>query len=181
MWVCWKKRAVLPAFFLEGPHRSPIDNDMTESREIMEQVASLAAPLLREERMELVETEYRREARGWVLRLYIDKEGGVTLDDCARISLEVGRILDVEDLISVPYTLEVSSPGLRRPLRKEEDFIKYRDRTIRVKTFAPLGNRKQFKGKLLGLVEQCIEIAMDDDVFRIPLSNVAKANLEIDP
>jgi ribosome maturation factor RimP len=154
---------------------------MTESREIMERVASLAAPLLREERMELVETEYRREARGWVLRLYLDKEGGITLEDCARISLEIGRILDVEDLISVPYTLEVSSPGLRRPLRKEEDFIKYRNRTIRVKTFAPIESRKQFKGKLLGLVDHCVEIATEDEVFRIPISNVAKANLEMDP
>ena len=153
---------------------------MTESREIMERAASLANPLLREERMELVETEFRREARGWVLRLYIDKEGGVTLDDCARVSLEVGRILDVEDVISVPYTLEVSSPGLRRPLRREEDFLRYRSRTIRVKTSAPVESRRHFKGRLLGVVDHMIEMAIDHDVIRIPISNVAKANLEID-
>jgi ribosome maturation factor RimP len=153
---------------------------MTEAGEIAEKLASLAAPLLREERMELVETEYRREARGWVLRLYIDKEGGVTLDDCARISLEVGRILDVEDFISVPYTLEVSSPGLRRPLRKEEDFLKYCSRTIRVKTSAPVEGRRHFKGKLLGVADHMIEMVVDRDVVRIPLSNVAKANLEFD-
>jgi ribosome maturation factor RimP len=150
------------------------------SKEIIERVECLADPILRNIEMELVETEYRREARGWVLRLYIDKEGGVTLDDCTRVSQEIGRVLDIEDLISVPYTLEVSSPGLRRPLRREKDFQKYRDRMIRVKTFAPVENRRQFKGKLMGLVDQCIEIGADDEIFRIPLSNIAKANLEID-
>jgi ribosome maturation factor RimP len=150
------------------------------SQEIIERVSSLANPLLREEGMELVETEYRREARGWVLRLYIDKTGGITLDDCSRISQVIGRILDIEDVISVPYTLEVSSPGLKRPLRREEDFITYRDRTIRLSTFTPVGNRKHFKGKLLGLVDDCVEIAIDHEIFRIPMSNVAKANLEIE-
>jgi ribosome maturation factor RimP len=159
---------------VDGERRRSMD------REIVERVESLANPILRDEEMELVETEYRREARGWVLRLTIDKEGGVTLDDCARVSREVGRILDIEDVISVPYTLEVSSPGLRRPLHREKDFLKYRDRNIRVKTFAPVENRRQFKGRLLGLVDNCIEMAVDDDLFRIPLSNVAKANLEID-
>jgi len=150
------------------------------SKEIIDRVESLADPILRDEGMELVETEYRREARGWVLRLYIDKERGVTLDDCARLSQEIGRVLDIEDVISVPYILEVSSPGLRRPLRKVKDFIKYRDRTIRVKTVTPVGNRRQFKGKLLDMAGDSIEIDMEGEVFRIPLSNVAKANLEID-
>jgi ribosome maturation factor RimP len=150
------------------------------SKEIIDRVESLADPILRDEGMELVETEYRREARGWVLRLYIDKERGVTLDDCARLSQEIGRVLDIEDVISVPYILEVSSPGLRRPLRKEKDFIKYRDRTIRVKTVTPVGNRRQFKGKLLDMAGDSIKIDVEGEVFRIPLSNVAKANLEID-
>jgi len=150
------------------------------SKEIIDRVESLADPILQDEGLELVETEYRREARGWVLRLYVDKEHGVTLDDCTRVSQEIGRVLDIEDVISVPYSLEVSSPGLRRPLRKEKDFVKYRDRMIRVKTFAPVGSRRQFKGKLLAMLGDSIEMAVDGEVFRIPLSNVAKANLEID-
>jgi ribosome maturation factor RimP len=150
------------------------------SKEIIDRVESVADPVLRSEGMELVETEYRREARGWVLRLFIDNERGVTLDDCVRLSREIGRALDVEDIIPVPYTLEVSSPGLRRSLRKEKDFVKYRERTIRVKTFTPVGSRKQFKGKLLDIVDGSIEMAADGEVFRIPLSNVVKANLEID-
>jgi ribosome maturation factor RimP len=150
------------------------------SKEIVDRVYKVVDPILLNEGMELVEVEYRREARGWVLRLYIDKEGGVTLDDCTRISQEVGRILDVEDFISVPYTLEVSSPGLTRPLKSEKDFNKYRNRLITVKTVEPIENRRKFKGKLLGISESRIEIEMEGGVFQIPLSNVARANLEMD-
>ena len=94
-------------------------------KEILERVRPIADRILMNQGMELVEVEYRREARGWVLRLTIDKEGGVTLDDCGRTSQVVGRELDVEDFISAAYVLEVSSPGLTRPLRSEKDFIKH--------------------------------------------------------
>ena len=150
------------------------------SREIEDRVRGIVDSILSNEGMELVEIEYRRESKGWVLRLYIDKAGGVTLDDCTHISQEVGRSLDVEDFIAIPYTLEVSSPGLTRPLKKEKDFMKYRNQIIKVKTINPIENRRQFKGKLLGISENRIEIEMDGGVFQIPLSNVAKANLEID-
>ena len=146
----------------------------------MDRVKAITDPILSNEGMELVEIEYRRESKGWVLRLYIDKEGGVTLDECTRISQEVGRSLDVEDFISTPYILEISSPGLPRPLKKEKDFMKYRNHMIKVKTVDPIEHRRQFKGKLLGITENRIEIEMDGGVFQIPLSNVAKANLEID-
>jgi ribosome maturation factor RimP len=150
------------------------------SQEILDRVRVIADPILSNQGMELVELEYRREGKGWVLRLYIDKEGGVTVEDCSRASQEVGRSLDVEDFISTPYTLEVSSPGLTRPLKSERDFIKYRNRLIKLKTIEPIENRRQFKGKLLGVSENRIEIEVDGGVFQIPLSNVAKANLEID-
>jgi ribosome maturation factor RimP len=168
----------LPAFFLK---RLLKILKKTMPKEIVDRVSAIADPIFSNEGMELVEIEYRRESKGWVLRLYIDKEGGVTLDDCTRISQEVGRSLDVEDFISTPYTLEVSSPGLARPLKKEKDFMKYRNHMIKVKTIDPIENRRQFKGKLLGITENRIEIAMDGGVFQILLSNVAKANLEIDP
>ncbi len=146
----------------------------------MDRVRGIVDSILLNEGMELVEIEYRRESKGWVLRLYIDKAGGVRLDDCTHISQEVGRSLDVEDFIAIPYTLEVSSPGLTRPLKKEKDFMKYRNQIIKVKTIHPIENRRQFKGKLLGISENRIEIEMDGGVFQITLSNVAKANLEID-
>jgi ribosome maturation factor RimP len=149
-------------------------------REILDRVRAMVDPILLNEGMELVDIEYRRESKGWILRLYLDKEGGVTLDDCTRVSQEVERSLDVEDFIQTPYTLEVSSPGLTRPLKTEKDFIKYCHRLIKVKTVDPIENRRQFKGRLLGVSENRIEIEVDGGVFQIPLSNVAKANLEID-
>ena len=150
------------------------------AKETIDRVKEIVVPILMSEGMELVEIEYRRETRGWVLRFYIDKEGGVTVDDCGRASQEIGRRLDVEDFILTPYTLEVSSPGLTRPLRNQNDFIKYRHHLIKVKTFEPIEHRRQFKGKLLGITENRIEIEADEGVFQIPLSNIAKANLEID-
>jgi ribosome maturation factor RimP len=148
--------------------------------EIVDRVRAMAEPILLDEGMELIDVEYRRESKGWVLRLTLDKEGGVTLDDCTRISQEVGRSLDVEDFVQAPYTLEVSSPGLTRPLKTEKDFMKYRQRLIKVKTVDPMENRRQFKGRLLGVSENRIEMQVDGGIFQIPLSNVAKANLEVD-
>jgi len=148
--------------------------------EIVDRVRALADPILLNEGMDLVDTEYRRESKGWVLRLTLDKEGGVTLDDCIRVSHEVGRSLDVEDFIQTPYTLEVSSPGLTRPLKTEKDFMKYRHRLIKVKTVDSIENRRQFKGRLLRVSENQIEIEVEGGVFQIPLSNVAEANLEVD-
>jgi ribosome maturation factor RimP len=150
------------------------------SKEIIDRVSNIATPVLFNEGMELVEIEYRREPKGWVLRLYIDKEGGVSIDDCTHISQEIGRSLDVEDFISAPYTLEVSSPGLTRPLKSEKDFIKYQNHLIKVKTLNPIGNQRRFKGKLLGISENSIEIEVGGGIIYIPLANVAKANLEID-
>ena len=148
--------------------------------EIVDRVRVILEAILLDEGMELVDIEYRRESRGWVLRLYLDKEGGITLDDCTRMSQEVGRILDVEDFIQTPYTLEVSSPGLSRRLKTEKDFMKYRGHLIKVKTVDSIENRRQFKGRLLGISESKLQIEGDGGVFQIPLSNVARANLEID-
>ena len=152
---------------------------MTE-REIVERLRAMIHPIVLNEGMEVVDIEYRRESGGWILRLILDKEGGVTLDDCTRVSQEVGRSLDVEDILQTSYTLEVSSPGLTRPLKTEKDFMKYLHRLVKVKTVDPIQNRRQFKGKLLGVSENEVEIEVERKIFQIPLSNVAKANLEID-
>jgi len=150
------------------------------AKDIADRVVAIADPILTDEAMELVDVQYRREQRGWVLRLYIDKEGGVTLDDCTWISQKVGRVLDVEDFILTPYTLEVSSPGFDRVLKKEKDFVKYQNRLIRVRTFNPIENRRQFKGRLKGLSESRIKIEVEGGTYEIPLSNIARANLETD-
>ena len=149
-------------------------------REIVDRVRAMIHPIVLNEGMEVIDIEYRRESRGWVLRLTLDKEGGVALDDCTRVSQEVGRSLDVEDILQTSYTLEVSSPGLTRPLKTEKDFMKYLHRLVKVRTVDPIQNRRQFKGKLLGVSENEVEIEVEREIFQIPLSNVAKANLEID-
>lgn len=147
---------------------------------VIERVKEIVDPILSNEGMELVDIEYRRESRGWVLRLFIDKEGGINLENCAHISEELGRTLDVEDFIPNSYVLEVSSPGLDRPLKKEKDFIKYLQHRIKVRTFDPIDQRRNFRGKLLRVFEGQIELEVGNRVIQIPLSNVAKANLEID-
>jgi len=152
---------------------------MTE-REIVDRVRAMIHPIVLDEGMEVVDIEYRRESGGWVLRVILDKEGGVTLDDCSRVSQEVGRSLDVEDIIQTSYTLEVSSPGLTRPLKTEKDFTKYLHRMVKVKTVDSIQNRRQFKGRLQGVSEKGVEILVDGRIYQISLSNVAKANLEVD-
>jgi len=148
--------------------------------EIIDRVRAVADFLLAPQGLELVEVQFRREARGWVLRLYVDKAGGITLDDCVRISQEVGRNLDVEDFISTPYTLEVSSPGLTRSLRTEKDFARYQNRLVKLTSHEPVGNRRQWKGRIRGAEEGRIQIEIDGELLEIPLSNVARANLEMD-
>ena len=140
-------------------------------------VSEIVEPIVISQGMELVDVEYRREARGWVLRIYIDKRGGVSLDDCVLVSNEVGTVIDVEGLFQASYTLEVSSPGLNRILKKEGDFKRYKDRSVRIRTHNAIGKSRNFKGRLLGCTKGLIQIEAEGQVLHIPLSNVAKANL----
>jgi ribosome maturation factor RimP len=143
-------------------------------------VSEIVEPIVASQGMELVAVEYKREAKGWVLRIYIDKKGGVSLDDCALVSNEVGTVLDVEDLFQSPYTLEVSSPGLNRILKKERDFKRFKERPVRIRTYNAIGKRRNFKGRLLGCTRGLIQIEVGGQVLHISLSNVAKANLEFE-
>ncbi|MBF8297421.1 MAG: uncharacterized protein HW395_78, partial [candidate division NC10 bacterium] len=104
------------------------------SAAIVERVKETALPLLQELGFELVEVEFRREVSGWILRLYLDKSGGLTLGDCQRASEELSDLLDVEDLVDHPYSLEISSPGLNRPLSQEADFLRFAGQRARLTT-----------------------------------------------
>jgi ribosome maturation factor RimP len=128
--------------------------------------------------MELIDIEYRRESRGWVIRFYIDKEGELTLTHCSHLSKEIGDLLEVKDLIPHNYILEVSSPGLNRPLKKENDFITYVGETIKVKTFKPIDQRKRFQGTLLGYKEGKVMLSSDNQEVHIPFPLIAKANIQ---
>ncbi|QSV45198.1 ribosome maturation factor RimP [Geobacter benzoatilyticus] len=154
--------------------------------EVVDRVSALAENLLTPQGMELVDIEYKREGRHMVLRLFVDRDGGITLDDCALVSRELSEILDVEDFISENYTLEVSSPGLNRPLKKESDYERYRGRLVKVKTFELVadeaGNpRKTFLGDLGGLVDGVVILNLrEGQIARIPFDKIAKANLEFE-
>ncbi len=147
---------------------------------LLQEVRQVTEPILEAEGLELVDLEYRRESHGWVLRFYIDREGGVTVDDCAAMSKELGIVLEVRDLIPTYYVLEVSSPGLTRSLKKPEDFIKYCHRPVKMRTSKPIEGRRNFKGTLLGLEGEKVHLEAEGRIYEIPLQDIAKANLEIE-
>ncbi len=151
-----------------------------KSEKLLQEVRQVVEPILQSQGLELAALEYQREAQGWVLRIYLDREGGITLDDCAEVSGEVGTVLEVKDLIPNPYVLEVSSPGLTRLLQKPEDFNKYRNRLVKIKLYKPLEGQKNFKGTLLGLEGEKVRLEVEHRVYELPLQEIAKANLEIE-
>jgi len=154
--------------------------------DICERVYALARPILESMRLELVEVEFKRSGRESVLRMFIDKEGGVNLDDCADVSRELSMILDVEDFIHCNYNLEVSSPGLDRPIKSQADYERFTGRLVKIRTYEPLaddeGNkRKTFLGTLIGLNEGIVRMKLNEgQTAAIPLARVAKANLEFE-
>ena len=147
---------------------------------LLQEVRQVVDPFLESQGLELVDLEYQRGSQGWVLRIYLDREGGVSLDDCAGISHEVGAVLEVKDLIPSAYILEVSSPGLTRPLKKPEDFNRFRNQMVKIKLYEPLDGRRNFKGTLLGLEGDRVRVEAEQQVYELPLQRIAKANLEID-
>ncbi len=151
-----------------------------KNEQLLQEVSQLIEPILKSQGMELVDVEYQKEPQGWVLRLYIDREGGITVEDCAEVSGELGAVLEVRDFVLNPYVLEVSSPGLSRRLKKEQDFNKYRNRLITLKTFEPVEGRKNFKGVLLGLEGEKVRLEVERRIYEIPFQRIAKANLEIE-
>ncbi len=148
------------------------------SEALIQEISQLVEEIVKSEKMELVDVTFRREAPGWVLRILIDKPGGVSLDDCTFISRQLGDVLDVRDLIHYPYHLEVSSPGLNRPLKKEADFKRFVGERIVIKTAAPIAGRKMFKGMLSACQDNAVYMIVDGNPVTIPFSMIEKANLE---
>jgi len=127
---------------------------------------------------EVVELEFHPQGRGGLLRVYIDREGGVTVDDCEKASRQVSSVLDVEDPIPGAYTLEVSSPGLERPLRKSADFTRFAGERAKVELALPLEGRRRFAGTLKGCEGEDVLIEVDGVLHRLPLGIIAKARLD---
>lgn len=147
------------------------------TRAVVQKIWDLTTPLITAEGMELIEVEYRRESQGWVLRLFVDRDDGVSVEDCAAVSRMVSDLLDVEDPIHGPYHLEVSSPGLDRPLRRWEHFQRQIGKVISVRTRLPIESRKNFKGTLVAAHPEGIRVDCDGTFFDIPLNAVERARL----
>ncbi len=150
---------------------------MTNEKKIVARVNDLLEPLFSAEGMELVYVEYQREAGGRTLRLFIDRPGGVTLDDCIYISRQSNDLLDVYLEDTGPYRLEVSSPGLNRPLAKKTDFEKFKGNRIQVRTHRPIDGKNKFKGILLGISEDLVNLSINDQTVTIPHEEIKMARL----
>ncbi|RUM89239.1 MAG: ribosome maturation factor RimP [Thermovibrio sp.] len=152
-------------------------------QEIVERVKELLTPILEEGGFELVDVEFVREPIGWVLRIYADRpQGGITISDCQWISERIGTVLDVEDLIHHPYNLEVSSPGLDRPLKTRKDFERHRGVVVKIKTYEPMDNQRNFKGEVRSTSERGVtvhDVSRNADV-EIPYENIKSARVDVD-
>ncbi|WP_456386037.1 ribosome maturation factor RimP [Desulfolithobacter sp.] len=151
----------------------------SENNPIIQGLEAYATPLLRDMGLELVEVQYRREGHGWVVRLFIDREGGVTIDDCASVSRQLSAWLDVEDLISHAYNLEVSSPGLERPLKKREDFIRFAGRKARVKLQEPMDGRRVFTGIIDRVEDDVVVLLLDEGPVSLAFDDMVRARLSL--
>lgn len=140
----------------------------------------IALPILDDLGYELVDIEYKKEGAHWYLRLYIDKPNGITLDDCQEASQRIGEMLDKKDPIAHNYYLEVSSPGLDRPLKKEEDFIRYKGHKVDVSLYKPIAGSRKHTGKLIGLIDDVIEIDVDGKSMKFERDDVAIVRLTIE-
>ncbi|MCD6352588.1 MAG: ribosome maturation factor RimP [Proteobacteria bacterium] len=145
--------------------------------EIISKVHELAEPIVNELGLELVDIEFLRETQGWVLRIILDKEGGVNLNDCTKVGKELGYILEIKDVIAANYHLEVSSPGLNRSLKTLEDFEKFLGRKVSIKISEPLKGRKNFKGTLKAVQDGYIQLDIGGECWEIALQMVDKAKL----
>jgi ribosome maturation factor RimP len=148
----------------------------------VERVWRLAAPLTAQEGMEIIDIEFRREGgrSGRVLRLYLDKEGGPNMDDISRVSRALSDVLDSENAIEGAYVLEVSSPGINRPLKRPEHFVRFIGKRIRVRTRDMIQGRRSFLGILGEVVEDRITLSQEGTEFQIPFSLIEKSNYEHD-
>ncbi len=149
--------------------------------DIKEKIKNLIELPILKKNIELVDLEWRRERPGWVLRVFIDKPGGVTVEDCAKISGLIGKILDEEDFIHHSYILEVSSPGIERPLVKKEDYERFKGEKAKIVLKNPISGRRNFKGIILGLKDNSIvRLEVEGQVWEIPFEEIKKARLQVD-
>lgn len=148
-----------------------------EEDELIGEIWNILEPVIAAQGMEILEIEYRRESAGWVLRVFLDSERGISVEDCAQISRLAGDLLDVADVIQTSYHLEVSSPGIDRPLRRLEHFQKYIGDIIEVRTISPIQNRRNFKGELKEASPEGVIVECEAKGYSIPMPLIERARL----
>ena len=149
--------------------------------DLKEKIWQLVEPVAASEGMELIHVDCLKMHTRWIVRLFLDKEGGVTIDDCSTISNQLGDLLDIQDMIKGTYTLEVSSPGFDRPISRDQDFIKYQGFKVNIKTGIKIEGMKNFRGTLSSCIEEAgkkfIIVDVSGKTYRIPKSEILKTNL----
>ena len=148
-------------------------------RQVEEFVSSVVEGIIAGTDMELVDVDYVRE-RDWYLRVYLDKPGGVDLDDCQLVSEKLSAVLDEKDPITENYLLEVSSPGLDRVLKKDKDLIRYNGRDVDIQLFKPVNGSKQFTGALQGFTDATIDFTINGESMTFERSAIAQIRLHLD-
>ena len=154
---------------------------MTKREEYEQKTEKLLMPIMEANGFELVDVEYVKEAGNWYLRAYIDKPGGITVDDCEVVNRELGDLLDRDDFTDDSYILEVSSPGLGRPLKKERDFIRSKGEEVEIRTYRMVDRQKEFRGVLKAWDKDTVTIETEDGQEQIfDRDNIALIRLAFD-
>lgn len=150
---------------------------MSKKPGIAELVKEIAESEIEKLNIELIDVEFIKEGPRKILRLYIDKRGGVGLDDCEQVSRLIEPLLDEKDPINEPYVFEVSSPGLERPLKTQKDFIRHEGELVEVRLYAPINNRKTYEGNIVGLEDKILKISMEDgSIMNFDMKDVSKVS-----
>ena len=153
-----------------------------DKKEIPQKVEELATPIIEGYGFELVEVEWKPQGGSWNLCLYIDKPGGITIDDCEQISYEVSDLLDRTDFIHHSYNLEVSSPGVERPLKNRRDYERYQGEYIQVSTYQKIKGQKKFYGTLKDFSDENLSLETEEGkILELPFSQIAKVKLWFRP
>ena len=145
--------------------------------DVARHLETLLERVIKEERLELVHIEYHAKVSPAVVRIYIDKPGGVNHRDCQKVSQQIGELLDEEDVIASRYLLEVSSPGIERPLFKEEDYQRFVGKEIRVITTEKIEDRRKFKGLIQSFSEGILTLDLQGETCNLPFEKIRRANL----
>lgn len=154
---------------------------MSKREQYEQKTEALLLPLVAEQGFELVDVEYVKEGSNWYLRAYIDKPGGIAVDDCAVISRGLSEKLDQDDFIEEAYILEVSSPGLGRPLKKEKDFVRNKGKAVEVRTYRMIERQKEFSGSLSAWDDNSITIELENgEKMEFARADVALVRLAFD-